>query len=381
MTMTCDLVSPLSLPDTDVGGAKPEALVEEDRNMSGVSDISSESVREPLPSLSGPQTPPLSDEATGVSDISSDNMDTCGTDEPEPQGIVESVKESYDHSDDGEVGGTGEVREVTEALDDVSMAGEKMADIEHEMVCPEDITGVDKEPSIAGNEDGVSDSGGTSSVVCTGDEVNADGTDGSGGGGLGVCTDGPSNNTDGSEGIADRSGVSSDGITEGFVASEVKDTVATGVQAHVVVDEEEARDREAGTGGSTASIEEDASRLGQVGVDSVGRDGVEGTEDGTGSKGTDGTKMATSIGVVCCEGHMATTDEANSSMASTEDCTDEGSVDGTTGELVQDYTSEVGGRPPPLDTLGVAPSSPLSSQPTPTKTPGKRKVRSHWCVH
>lgn len=33
------------------------------------------------------------------------------------------------------------------------------------------------------------------------------------------------------------------------------------------------------------------------------------------------------------------------------------------------------GRPPPLDSLGVAPLSPLSAQATPSRTPGKRKVR------
>ena len=41
-----------------------------------------------------------------------------------------------------------------------------------------------------------------------------------------------------------------------------------------------------------------------------------------------------------------------------------------------------GVRPPPLDSLGplVAPSSPLSTQTTPSKTPGKRKVCDGWLM-
>lgn len=56
--------------------------MEEGGNLSGVSDISSESmIRDSAPTATGPQTPPLPSEATpttlgaGVSDISSDNME------------------------------------------------------------------------------------------------------------------------------------------------------------------------------------------------------------------------------------------------------------------------------------------------------------------
>lgn len=69
--------------DESPGSHDPEEA-ERDRNLSGVSDISSESMsREPL--ITGPKTPPppsrettpSSGPAAGVSDISSDNMESC----------------------------------------------------------------------------------------------------------------------------------------------------------------------------------------------------------------------------------------------------------------------------------------------------------------
>jgi hypothetical protein len=89
----CDVPTVVGAPaDDSLGSCDPEEEEEEDRNLSGVSDISSGSINRELVSpghagFTGPKTPPpLSGETTpssgpaGVSDISSDNIEPHSAD-------------------------------------------------------------------------------------------------------------------------------------------------------------------------------------------------------------------------------------------------------------------------------------------------------------